>query len=255
MLVWLGALFVGFTVGLLGSGGSILTVPILVYLVGEAEKVAIAESLAIVGTIAVFAVVPFALKKRIEWRSVVLFGMPAMCGAYLGATLSMFVPGSVQLLGFALVLLVSAAFMLRPEAPAAQKGNRHYGVIMLDGVIVGTLTGLVGVGGGFLIVPALVVLGGLPMSRAVGTSLAIITLNAATGFYKHQDVLTRSDLSVNWELVVLFASLGILGSFAGGAAAHRLPQSALRRMFAVLLTGMGLFIITSSLSSLGVLHF
>lgn len=126
---------------------------------------------------------------------------------------------------------------------------------MLDGVLVGTITGLVGVGGGFLIVPALALLVGLPMDRAVGTSLAIIALNTATGFYKQHDVLSQADLSVNWDLVLLFASLGIMGSFAGGAVGHRLPQSSLRRLFGVMLTGMGLFIITSSLSSLGVLHF
>ena len=121
---------------------------------------------------------------------------------------------------------------------------------MLEGLFVGVVTGLVGVGGGFLIVPALVLLGGLTMHQAVGTSLAIIAMKSATGFYKYLDVLSQADLSVSWDIVYLFAALGIVGSFVGGAVAHRLPQSVLRRVFGVLLIAMGLFIIASSLGSL-----
>lgn len=252
MLIWLAAIAVGVSLGLLGSGGSILTVPILVYLVEEPEKVAIAESLAIVGTIAAAAVVPFAVKKRVEWRTVALFGVPGMAGAYLGAGLSKFLPGSVQLLAFAVVLLVAALIMLRPPPSTQSTGSRRHGtaIIMLEGLFVGVVTGLVGVGGGFLIVPALVLLGGLTMHQAVGTSLAIIALKSATGFYKYLDVLSQADLSVSWNIVFLFAALGIVGSFAGGAIAHRLPQLVLQRVFAVLLIAMGLFIISSSLGSL-----
>lgn len=250
MLIWLGAICVGFSLGLLGSGGSILTVPILVYLVGDSEKVAIAESLAIVGTIAVIGLVPFALQRRVEWSTVALFGAPGMAGAYIGAAISKFLPGSVQLLGFALVLLLAAVMMLRPIAAGQVKAPVGRGVIMVEGLVVGAVTGLVGVGGGFLIVPALVLLGGLTMHQAVGTSLAIIAMKSASGFYKYLDVLAQADLSVGWDIVGLFVVLGIAGSFAGGAVAHKLPQSVLRRVFAVLLIGMGLFIVTSSVVSL-----
>lgn len=250
MLIWLGAIFVGFSLGLLGSGGSILTVPILVYLVGDPEKVAIAESLAIVGSIALVALVPFALKRRVDWGTVAVFGLPGMAGAYAGAALSVFLSGSVQLLGFALVLLLAAVMMLRPQAARGGRSPASRGLIAVEGLVVGVVTGLVGVGGGFLIVPALVLLGGLTMHQAVGTSLAIIALKSITGFYKYLDVLSQADLSVSWGVVYLFVALGVAGSFAGGAIAHRLPQSVLRRVFALLLIGMGLFIVTSSVASL-----
>ncbi len=137
-----------------------------------------------------------------------------------------------------------------PRGTSLGRASLRRGVIVLEGLVVGGVTGLVGVGGGFLIVPALVLLGGLTMHQAVGTSLAIIAMKSATGFYKYLDVLSQADLSVSWNLVYLFVALGIAGSFAGGAIAHRLPQSVLRRVFAVLLIGMGLFIMTSSVVSL-----
>jgi len=175
-----------------------------------------------------------------------------MAGAYLGAALSKFLPGSVQLLAFAVVLLVAALISVAATAVHPSTGSRRHGsvIIMVEGLFVGIVTGLVGVGGGFLIVPALVLLGGLTMHRAGGTSLAIIALRSTTGFYKYLDVLAQSDVSVSWNIVYLFAALGIAGSFAGGAIAHRLPQAVLQRVFAVLLIAMGLFIITSSLGSL-----
>ena len=164
-MAWLGALVVGLSLGLLGSGGSILTVPVLIFLVGEPEKVAIAESLAIVGGIALVGSLPFAVRKLIDWRSVAFFGVPGMAGAYLGALLSRYVSGGFQLALFALIMLVAAFFMFRPPAVprSAAAAPRRPWKIGLDGLVVGVLTGFVGVGGGFLIVPALVLLGGLSM--------------------------------------------------------------------------------------------
>src|SRR5690625_3857965 len=112
---WIGALLIGLTLGLLGSGGSILTVPVLVYLVGEPEKLAIAESLGIVTLISLVGAIPFALKRQIDWRSVLYFGVPGMAGAYLGAYLSAFISGSVQLLFFAGVLLLASCTMFRKD--------------------------------------------------------------------------------------------------------------------------------------------
>lgn len=161
-LALLGALLIGLSLGLLGSGGSILTVPVLVYLLGEPPKQAIAESLLIVGGIALLGAVPYALRGLVDFRNVLFFGLPGMAGTYFGAWLSRFVSGQVQLLTFALVMLLAAYFMARPLPLKRQEGGRKPWKIVLDGLFVGALTGFVGVGGGFLIVPALVLLGGFP---------------------------------------------------------------------------------------------
>ncbi|WP_018112097.1 sulfite exporter TauE/SafE family protein [Thermus igniterrae] len=248
-LALLGALLIGLSLGLLGSGGSILTVPVLVYLLGEAPKQAIAESLLIVGGIALLGAVPYALRRLVDWRNVLLFGLPGMGGTYLGAWLSRFASGEVQLLTFALVMLLAAYFMARPAPlqggkPKGRKGWK----IVLDGILVGALTGFVGVGGGFLIVPALVLLGGLPMHLAVGTSLFIIALKSFAGFYKYLHLLPQYGLSVNYAVAGLFVLVGTLGSLLGGRLAVRLPQEGLRRGFALFLVVMGAFIVAQSLA-------
>lgn len=249
---WLGALAVGVSLGLLGSGGSIVTVPVLVYLVGEAEKVAIAESLGIVAAISLVGAVPFALQRRIHWRSVLYFGLPGMAGTYMGAWVSVLVPGSVQLALFAAVMLVAAWFLLRPapEPGVGDLGLRSAWKIAIEGLAVGLLTGLVGVGGGFLIVPALVLLGGLPIHVAVGTSLLIIALKSLSGFYKYLDVLAAADLAVHWETVGLFAVLGVLGSFVGGRIGRHVSAVALQRGFAAVLVVMGTVILWRNLGPL-----
>jgi uncharacterized membrane protein YfcA len=249
---WIGALLVGLVLGLLGSGGSILTVPVLVYLVGEPDKLAIAESLGIVTIISLVGAIPFALKKLVSWRDVVLFGVPGMAGAYLGAWVSQFVPGTVQLALFAAVMLVAAVLMFRQKtkgvgAPGSQ-AKRAYWKVGLDGLAVGVLTGLVGVGGGFLIVPALVILGGLPMHLAVGTSLAIIAIKSASGFVKYVDIMGMD--TMHWDVVLLFGALGIVGSFVGGKVGEYISQDRLKRGFAVFLVVMGVIILGQNVITL-----
>ena len=162
-----GALAIGLSLGLLGSGGSILTVPVLIYLVGQDEKVAIAGSLFIVGLIALVGAIRPALKKQVSWNTVLWFGLPGMAGTWIGAYLSGFMSGLIQLLLFACIMLLAAWNMLKGNKNADEpSGPRQPHKIILDGLIVGTVTGLVGVGGGFLIVPALVILGGLTMHTA-----------------------------------------------------------------------------------------
>lgn len=248
-LALLGALLIGLSLGLLGSGGSILTVPVLVYLVGEAPKQAIAESLLIVGAIALLGALPYALRGLVDWRNVLLFGLPGMAGTYLGAWLSRFVSGEVQLLVFALVMLLAAYFMARPAPvrPEGQGGRKAWKIV-LDGISVGALTGFVGVGGGFLIVPALVLLGGLPIHLAIGTSLLVIALKSFAGFYKYLHLLPEYGLAVNYAVAGLFVLVGTLGSFLGGRLAVRLPQEGLRRGFALFLVVMGAFIVAQSLA-------
>ena len=243
-LVVIGALIIGASLGLLGSGGSILTVPALRYLVDHHEKVAIGESLAIVGGISLIGALPYILKRTVDWRSVLLFGLPGMAGTWLGALLSTYIKGTVQMLAFAGVMLLAAFFMLKPIPTQSPGENHHRSVwkVCVDGLAVGIITGIVGVGGGFLIVPALVVLGGLSMRRAVGTSLLIIALKSFSGFAKYVDVLQHDGLEIDYHVIALFIGIGALGGIAGGKASSHLPQQGLQRAFALLLFAMGIVI-------------
>jgi uncharacterized membrane protein YfcA len=238
----LGALAIGLSLGLLGSGGSILTVPVLHYLLGQPEKLAIGGSLFVVGLIATAAAIPYALHRQVDWRNAAWFGLPGMLGAWLGATLAHWVPGPVQLAVFALVMLVAAWRMLRGGAVARTDDHPHRLAVVAGGFGVGALSGLVGVGGGFLIVPALVLLAGVPIASAVGTSLAVIGLNAFTGFAKYLGVLERQSLELDWPVLIAVAGVGILGSFLGHRLGRRLPQATLRKAFGAFLVVMGLFI-------------
>lgn len=248
----LGALAVGVSLGLLGSGGSILTVPVLVYLLGRPEKAAIAESLAIVGGIAAAGAALHARRGAVRWNSALLFGVPGMVGAYLGAFGSKYVSGALQLTVFACVMLAAATLMVRgtgfasraPEPGAEPKrGLRAAAPTVVAGLAVGALTGFVGVGGGFLIVPALVLLMGLPMSHAVGTSLVVIVMNCAVGFVKHQRVLPTLGLETDWTTIGLFIGVGAAGTFAGSAMAGRMKQSTLRKTFGLFLLAMAAFVL------------
>jgi len=246
-LAWIGALAIGLSLGLLGSGGSIITVPVLVYLVGQPEKIAIAGSLGVVGTIALVGALQNAAKGRIDWRSVAWFGLPGMAGTYAGAWLSGYVSGAVQLAVFAVVMLAASAMMFRQAAhPPSAASRRPLAMVVADGFAVGALTGFVGVGGGFLILPALVLLGGLGMHVAIGTSLAIIALNAFTGFFKHLHLLSVQGLSLDWKVLGTIALIGAAGSVAGSQFGGRIPQATLRRLFAVFLVAMALFILYES---------
>lgn len=262
-----GALLIGLSLGLLGSGGSILTVPVLVYLLHLPDKLAIAESLAIVGGIATVGVVQHAWRGHTQWRYVLWFGVPGMGGAYLGALAARHVPGALQLAVFALVMLAASWVMLKggprkaptptqaptqapiqapteaPPGPRARLTGARVLEAVAMGLGVGGMTGFVGVGGGFLIVPALAILARLPMREAVGTSLAIIALNSAAGFLKHSHVLPELGLHPDWARIATFIVIGGLGSVVGGFLASRVPQQKLRRLFAVFLVLMGVFIL------------
>ncbi|MGI9220286.1 MAG: sulfite exporter TauE/SafE family protein [Woeseiaceae bacterium] len=242
-----GAIAIGISLGLLGSGGSILTVPVLVYLIGQDEKVAIAGSLFIVGSIATAGSLQFLRAGLIQWRSVVVFGIPGMAGTWLGAYLAAWVPGITQLALFAVVMLVASWLMLKPlDLENKDSASRAMWKIATDGLLVGVITGLVGVGGGFLIVPALVLLGGLSMHQAVATSLVVIALKSFSGFYKYLDVLEQQNLSLDWQTLFIVTALGIAGSFAGSYLAKLLPQDKLKTGFGYFLIVMGLYILARS---------
>jgi uncharacterized membrane protein YfcA len=232
-----GAVAIGLSLGLLGSGGSILTVPVLHYLLGQPEQAAIGGSLVVVGLIAAAAAVPHARAHQIAWRDVLWFGLPGMAGAWAGATLARFVPGVFQLAVFASAMLVAAWRMLASgalDAGTEAAAPRRLPVVA-GGAGVGLLSGVVGVGGGFLIVPALVLLARVPMARAVGTSLAIITLNSMAGFVTYHGVLQAKGVVLDYPTLGLVTLMGIAGSMAGHRIARRLPQQVLRRTFGVVL--------------------
>jgi hypothetical protein len=184
----------------------------------------------------------------IQWRSVLVFGVPGMIGTWLGAFLASWVPGITQLALFAVVMLIASWLMLRPlDLEHAEGTPREVWKVATDGLVVGVITGLVGVGGGFLIVPALVLLGGLTMHQAVATSLVVIALKSFSGFYKYLDVLDKQNLELDWQALTLVTGLGIAGSFAGAKIAHRVPQHKLKQGFGVFLIVMGIYILHRSL--------
>jgi uncharacterized membrane protein YfcA len=248
--VLFGAIAIGITLGLLGSGGSILTVPVLAYLVGQDEKVAIAGSLVIVGVIAFFASIPQIYKKNVDWRSVIYFGIPGMLGTYIGAWLAGYVSGAVQFTAFALIMLFAAWKMLVPAKEHDKVVQRAYWKILADGLIVGAITGFVGVGGGFLIVPALALLGGLSMHRAVATSLVIIVMKSTSGFYKYQDVLEQLNLALDWNIIGIISAVGIIGSFAGSKIGQSIPQEKMKKVFGTFLILMAGYIAWQSVPML-----
>ncbi|WP_321325065.1 sulfite exporter TauE/SafE family protein [Thiomicrorhabdus sp.] len=253
ILAWIGALFIGLTLGLLGSGGSILTVPVLTYLVGQETKVAIASSLIIVGIISIFSAIPYARQKLVKWRTVVIFGVPGMAGAVFGAWLAHYVSDALQMLIFAGLMIVASYLMFKPvklDAEEMEQEERAIYKIALDGFVVGGITGLVGVGGGFLIIPALVLLGGLSMRLAVGTSLVIIAFKSFAGFLEYLHVLQEMQLSVDWQIIGLFSIIGVVGGWLGHKISSKINQHHLKRGFAVFLVLMGAFILYKNVPTL-----
>lgn len=249
MIIFVGALVIGLTLGMLGSGGSAITVPVLIYLVGHGAKESIAESMAIVGIISVAAAIPYARSQQVDWKSVWYFGLPGMLGTFIGAWLGGIATEALQLIVFALVLFAAAYSMLRKSKIAVVEGDSEkthrspIWKIAVEGMIVGIVTGFVGVGGGFLIVPALVILGRLPMRLAIGTSLIIIAMKSVVGFAKYEHYLLARDLSVDAQTVAIFAVVGVVGSVIGRSINARLNQQVLRQVFAVFLIVLGSFVI------------
>jgi len=253
IFAWIGALLIGMTIGLLGSGGSILTVPVLNYIVGQETKVAIAGSLMIVAIISLFSAIPYAIQKLVKWRTVVLFGLPSMGGAVLGAWFANFVSDSVQMLLFSVLLLLASYLMFKPlklqDADQEHEERAIYKII-LDGFIVGAVTGLVGVGGGFLIIPALVLLGGLSMRLALGTSIVIIMIKSFAGFFAYQPVLENLGLTLDWDIIWIFSMIGVVGGWLGHMIGRKVDQDQLKKGFAVFLVLMGVFLFYENLSVL-----
>lgn len=245
----------GLSLGLLGAGGSILTVPIFVYVLGVDPKPAIAMSLAVVGTTSLAGALRHWTGGNTNLRVAFTFGPVAMTGSYFGARLATLVSGRVQLTFFAVVMFVAAVSMFREPRRVTtsngpvESGHARSGIAFwflgLQGLVVGVLTGLVGVGGGFLIIPALVLFVRLPMKMAVGTSLVIIALNAAAGFYGY-----LGQTAMQWGLMGMFTGVAIAGIVTGTYLVRFVSQRALRRAFAVFVLFMSVLILFQNVGKL-----
>lgn len=242
------ATVVGFVLGLLGGGGSVLTVPILIYALHIPVKPAIAMSLCVVGLVAFIGFLSHARQGTVATRVALVFGPFAVASAYIGARIARHIPEDVQLVMFALFGLVGSAMMFRgamqmkstPE-PAEYEfhvDSKNLPRIAIDATGIGLLTGLIGVGGGFLIVPALVFVTKLPMRLAIGTSLLVITMNALAGFAGYV-----GHVPVDWHLVGWFTALAAIGSIIGTLVSKRVPQRRLKEVFGVLLIGVSLYVL------------
>jgi uncharacterized membrane protein YfcA len=235
------AVVVGLALGMLGGGGSILMVPLLVYVAGMGAKEAIAASLVVVGVTAAVGAAGHARAGRVRWRTGLLFGAGGMAGALAGGLVGGRLPGQVLLVAFALVMVATAVAMLRGRRnidPAAVHHELPVGRVLVDGAVVGLVTGLVGAGGGFLVVPALALLGGLPMGVAVGTSLLVIAMKSFAGLTGY-----LATVSIDWPAVAVITLATVAGSLIGARLVGHVPADALRRAFGWFVLAMGAFVL------------
>lgn len=258
------AIAVGISLGLIGSGGSILTVPILVYVMGINPVLATAYSLFIVGSTALVGGVQSALQKKVDFKTVLIFGVPSILAVYLTRAYllpylpevwfsigSLVITKSVGLmLIFAVVMLAASFSMIRTKKGAVEESEiqqmtYNYPMIFIEGSVVGVLTGLVGAGGGFLIIPALVLLAKMPMKLAVGTSLFIIAAKSLLGFLG--DV--QSTPNMDWSLILMFTLMAVLGIFMGLFLSKKIDGKKLKTAFGWFVLVMGIYIFIKEITS------
>lgn len=244
-------LVIGMLLGLLGGGGSILAVPALVYGTGVPLSAAIPTSLLVVGVSSATAVLPRLRSNEVRWRIAGVFGTAGAAAAFAGAAVNRLLDPRLVLLGFAALMVAAGVRMLREQPTAGGDCALPGGGVnwraclpkaIAAGVVVGFLTGLFGVGGGFLIVPALVLLLGLPMTAAVGTSLLVIVINSVAGFAAH-----AGDASLDYGITVSFTLAAVLGSLGAARLGHRLDPARLRRWFAYLVFAVAAFVVAQAL--------
>lgn len=242
LIFWVGlalSALIGLSLGLIGGGGSILTVPILVYFLGVSVHDAVGMSLAVVGATSLFGAYMHRRKGNVEMRSGLLFGLAGVIGAFWGAPLTHMVAPNVLLLIFAGLMLVVAVSMLWRGRHADDEAHGEANVFKASaaGFGVGVMTGFLGVGGGFLIVPALVFFGGLPVRRAIGTSLLVIALNCAAGLFGHLSY-GLFDLSLTFWVTIL----AVGGAVFGTILSQRFSAANLQKSFAVLVLVVAVFL-------------
>ncbi len=238
-------LAIGLSLGMIGGGGSILAVPVLVYILGEPVKEATTVSLAIVGTSALAGVLARRRSDCVEWRIAIPFGLAGALGTLAGTALNRRASPSSILFLFALVMLAAAWAMLRRRASTADEAAdvAHVPLARLlpAGLVVGVLTGFFGVGGGFVIVPALVLLIGLPLRAAVGTSLAALVIISAAAFTAH-----LNSGSINWTVAASFTAAGVVGAVSGTRLADHVSTDRLNQLFAGLVIAVAIFLLAKN---------
>lgn len=255
------AMLVGVTLGLFGAGGSILTLPVLYYVFGIDAELGTAYSLFIVGATALAGAIPNMKRKTINYKAAIIFSIPSLITVYLTrAYLLNLIPDQLGHIGakpidkdlgllvlFSLIMILAAISMIRnrkaPEREISQAENYNYPMIFTEGAIIGVVTGLVGAGGGFLIIPALVLFAKLPMRMAVGTSLLIIAIKSLVGFMG--DV--QSGQPLDWGFLAIFTSLTIAGILLGGYLGKLWPAQKLKGAFGWFVLAMGVIILFEEL--------
>lgn len=260
LLGYFGALLIGVVLGLIGGGGSILTVPILVYLFYINPVTATAYSLFVVGVSALVGAIRNMQKGLVDYRTAIVFAIPAFIAVY--ATRKYLVPAIPDeifvigeftvtkdiaiMLFFAIVMLLASISMIRSkreESDESAEISYNYPMIVVEGLVVGVLTGIVGAGGGFLIIPALVLLAKLPMKKAVATSLLIIAIKSLIGFIGDVE-----NLDIDWNFLLTFSAISVVGIFLGIYASKFIPGKKLKKGFGWFVLIMGVYIIYKELS-------
>lgn len=239
---------IGFSLGLIGGGGSIITVPVLVYVLGVEAHEAVGMSLAVVGATSLVGALLHRRRGNLQMKTGLIFGAAGVVGAFVGSPLTRLLSPSALLLTFALLMLAIAVLMLRRKTAGdaqIETGKKQPSLwkSLAAGFAVGVLTGFLGVGGGFLIVPALVMFGGLSIKDAIGTSLFVIFLNCVAGLIGH-----ASQNGFDWNLTAQVTALATAGTIFGTLLSHRLAAAKLQKGFAVFVLIVAVFLMAKNYS-------
>ena len=246
MMGYLLASLIGLSLGLLGGGGSILTLPILVYVLEMPTKLSIALSLGIVGVTSLFGTINHLRNRNINFSAALWVGPFAAFGTLVGTKLSLLFPAEVQLLLFGFIMMMASFSLLRSKdkdnveenSEDSIKINKRTFLLSIQGFLIGVITGIVGVGGGFLIVPVLVIFARVGIRKAIGTSLLLITVNSLIGFIGY-----LNEFTIPWDFFIKFSLFSIGGVLIGSFSAKFVSQKLLKKFFAFFLLLMGIFIL------------